>query len=111
MKRKDLLLATLALLALWQVAAMLVKNHADQGHINTFFIVPMSFLCGTFFPLSRLPGWAESVAFCLPLTHSSLSIRAATLGQELPWLSVAAMLGFALAFFGAAVWSVRRAAA
>jgi len=93
------------------VAAMLVRSHADQGHINTFFIVPMSFLCGTFFPLSRLPGWAETVAYCLPLTHSSLTIRAATLGQTLPWLHVLAMLAFAALFFSAAVWSVRRATA
>ncbi|MDF1554287.1 MAG: ABC transporter permease [Deferrisomatales bacterium] len=91
------------------VAAMLVRSHADQGHINTFFIVPMSFLCGTFFPLSRLPDWAEAVAYCLPLTHSSLTIRAASLGQALPWLHVAAMLAFAVVFFSAAVWSVRRA--
>jgi ABC-type multidrug transport system permease subunit len=91
------------------VAAMVVRSHADQGHINTFFIVPMSFLCGTFFPLSRLPGWAESLAYCLPLTHSSLAIRAAALGRPLPWLSVAALAAFAVGFFSLAVWTVRRA--
>ncbi len=90
-------------------AAMLVRSHADQGHINTFFIVPMSFLCGTFFPLSRLPGWAETVAYALPLTHASLAIRAASLGRAVPLANVAAMAGFAAAFFGLAVWSVRRA--
>ncbi|GAB4255943.1 MAG: ABC transporter permease [Deferrisomatales bacterium] len=91
------------------VAAMVVRSHADQGHINTFFIVPMAFLCGTFFPLSRLPGWAEALAYCLPLTHSSLAIRAASLGRPLPWPHVAAMAAFGVAFFALAVWSVRRA--
>ena len=91
------------------VAAMVVRNHADQGHINTFFVVPMSFLCGTFFPLSRLPHWAGLMAQALPLTHSSLAIRAATLGRPLPWVHVAVMGVFAIAFFGLAVWTVRRA--
>jgi ABC-type multidrug transport system permease subunit len=91
------------------LAAMLVRSHADQGHVNTFFIVPMSFLCGTFFPLERLPAWAEAVARCLPLTHSNLAIRAALYGQPIPWESVAAMIGFAAVFFAAAIWAVRRA--
>ena len=91
------------------VAAMLVRSHADQGHINTFFIVPMSFLCGTFFPLSRLPEWARGVAYLLPLTHSSAAIRAVSLGSPVPWGSVAALAGFAALFFGLAVWVMRRA--
>lgn len=91
------------------VAAMVVRSHADQGHINTFFIVPMSFLCGTLFPLSRLPAWAAVAAQALPLTHSSLAIRAATLGRPLPLVHLAALTGFALVFFSLAVWSVRRA--
>ncbi|MBE0618517.1 MAG: ABC transporter permease, partial [Proteobacteria bacterium] len=93
------------------VAAMVVRSHADQGHINTFFIVPMSFLCGTFFPLDRLPGWAEAAAWCLPLTHSSLAIRAVALGRPVPLANVAVLAAFAAAFFSLAVWSVRRASA
>jgi ABC-type multidrug transport system permease subunit len=91
------------------VAAMLVRSHADQGHINTFFIVPMSFLCGTFFPLDRLPGWAEAVAKCLPLTHSNFAIRAALFGGPTPWGSVATLAIFGIVFFVSAVWCVRRA--
>jgi len=89
-------------------AAMVVRSHADQGHINTFFIVPMSFLCGTFFPLDRLPGWAQTIAYGLPLTHSSLVIRAASLGTPVPGINVVALAGFAAVFFGSAVWAVRR---
>lgn len=90
-------------------AAMIVRSHADQGNINTFFIVPMSFLCGTFFPLSRLPAGLQVVVGLLPLTHSSLAVRAAALGKPLPWGNVAALAGFAAAFFALAVWSVGRA--
>ncbi|TLN23055.1 ABC transporter [bacterium] len=92
------------------VAAMVVKTHADQGQINTFFIVPMSFLCGTFFPLERLPDWAGAVAKTLPLTHSNLAIRAVIFGQPLPVGSVLALLAFGIVFFALAVHLVRRAA-
>ncbi len=91
------------------VAAMVVRTHADQGHINTFFIVPMSFLCGTFFPLDRLPAWAEAAAMCLPLTHSNLAIRAAIHNQPVPLTSVLALAGFGVVFFGLAVRCVRQA--
>jgi ABC-type multidrug transport system permease subunit len=90
-------------------AAMVVRSHADQGHINTFFIVPMSFLCGTFFPLERLPAGVQWIVRALPLTHASLAIRASALGRPMPWASVAALSGFAAAFFGLAVWTVRKA--
>ncbi len=91
------------------VAAMAVKSHADQGHINTFFIVPMSFLCGTFFPIERLPGWAEGIALALPLTHSNLTIRAVLFGGEMPWGSVAALAAFGVVFFAVAVHLVKKA--
>lgn len=91
------------------VAAMTVRSHADQGYINTFFIVPMSFLCGTFFPLDRLPGWAEAAVQVLPLTHSSAAIRAAALGRPIPWSSVAALTVLAGVFFVLAIRGVRRA--
>ncbi|MBI5017648.1 MAG: ABC transporter permease [Deltaproteobacteria bacterium] len=91
------------------VAAMVVRSHADQGQINTFFIVPMSFLCGTFFSLDRLPTWLKGAVWALPLSHSSVAIRAAALGRPLPWASIAALAGFAAVFFGLAVWTVRRA--
>jgi len=93
------------------VAAMVVRSHADQGHINTFFIVPMSFLCGTFFPLDRLPGWAEAVARLLPLTHSNLAIRASIVGQPVPMDSVWVMVGYAFLFYILAIRCVRRASA
>jgi ABC-type multidrug transport system permease subunit len=103
------LLHTFAFASAAVLAAMVVRSHADQGHINTFFIVPMSFLCGTFFPLSRLPAWAEAAAQALPLTHSTLAIRAASLGRPLPLAHVAALAGFGIVFFSLAVLSVRRA--
>ena len=36
-------------------AAMLAHSHEDMANFNSFFIIPMSFLAGTFFSPDRLP--------------------------------------------------------
>ncbi|MEE4358714.1 MAG: ABC transporter permease [Desulfococcaceae bacterium] len=61
--------------------AMLVKSHADQAMVSNFIITPMAFLGGTFFPVERLPEWAQGILFLLPLTHAAKSVRAAAFGQ------------------------------
>jgi len=40
---------------------------------------PMFLFSGTFFPLQNLPGWAQSLAYCLPLTHLVVLLRACSL--------------------------------
>ncbi|NPV52713.1 MAG: ABC transporter permease [Firmicutes bacterium] len=91
------------------ITAMVVKSHADQASFNTFFITPMSFLAGTFFPLARLPEWAQYLARALPLTHASNCIRAAALGQRFPVDSFAVMIIYSAFFFLMAVVTVRHA--
>lgn len=93
--------------AVW--AAMVVRSHADQSNLTGFIITPMSFLCGTFFSLDKLPGWAAAVINTLPLTHASHFIRASALGHALPWLSFGVMFLYTGFFFGMAVWHVRKA--
>ncbi len=91
------------------ITSMVVKSHADQASFNSFFIVPMSFLCGTFFSLSRLPDWAYMVAQVLPLTHASLCIRAAALERSFPIGSLMLMMAYSAIFFIGAVVCVKRA--
>ena len=93
--------------AVW--AAMVVRSHADQANLTGFIITPMSFLCGTFFSLDKLPAWAAAVIQVLPLTHASHFIRAAALGQPAPWLSLAVMAVYGVFFYAMAVWHVRKA--
>ncbi len=65
--------------------AMLVKSHADQSLLTNFVITPMAFLGGTFFPVDRLPMWAQKILFLLPLTHASKAIRAVALSEIPDW--------------------------
>lgn len=83
--------------------AMLVKSHSDQALLTNFFITPMAFLGGTFFPVDRMPEWVQQVLQFLPLTHASRAIRAAAFGQAADMFSysILACLGvvlFVLAF-------------
>lgn len=43
-------------------------------------ITPMFLFSGTFFPLNNLPGWAQSFAQLLPLTHLVALVRGCALG-------------------------------
>ena len=61
--------------------AMLVKSHSDQALLTNFFITPMAFLGGTFFPVDRMPEWAQHILYFLPLTHASKAIRSAAFGE------------------------------
>ena len=70
--------------------AMLVKSHSDQALLTNFFITPMAFLGGTFFPVDKMPEWVQYILHFLPLTHASKVIRAAAFGvRRLFLLSVA----------------------
>lgn len=91
------------------LAALLAKSHQDMATFSSLVLLPMTFLGGTFFPLSQLPPALKVVLYILPLTHSSQCLRAVTLGQDFPWLSLLAIAGFGLVFFLGCIIALRRA--
>ena len=86
---------------LGMMAALLAKSHQSMNVFNSLVVLPMTFLCGTFFSVSSLPVVFQAILYCLPLTHSSLCLRAAALPEYLsfPWLSLVLMFVFAALFF------------
>ena len=56
-------------------AAMYVKTFEELSQVNTYFLMPMSFLCGTFFSTSQLPNTIRFFIEILPLTHTSEMLR------------------------------------
>jgi len=89
--------------------AMLVKSHADQAMINSFVIIPMAFLGGTFFPVERLPIWAQKLLALLPLTHAARSIRASAFGHAPSPAGYGILLGLGVIFFFTAFRCVNKA--
>ena len=83
------------------MAAMLTNSHSGMATLNSLIILPMTFLCGTFFSVSSLNPVFQAVLYCMPLTHSSSIIRAAALPDYLsyPWVSLVVLLAFGIAIF------------
>ncbi len=82
-----------------------VKSLESVGLFNNFLIVPMSFLGGTFFDPSTLPIVLKGIVYLLPLTYTTVGLRAAAYQPlaEFPWYSfpVLAVFAIALAYLGA----------
>ena len=79
-------------------AAMITRTHEDMANFNSFFILPMSFLAGTFFTPDRMPEPFRSFILIYPLTHASLLLRALAAGMPPP-ISSALLLGAYTAVF------------
>ena len=62
-------------------AALKVQTYEELAQVNTYLLMPMSFLCGTFFSTAELPPPVRVVIEVLPLTHTSQLLRA---GFNLP---------------------------
>jgi len=84
--------------ALGVLIALWAKSHSDINTFSSLVVLPMTFLSGTFFSLNQLPEALKVVLYILPLTHSSLCLRAAALGESFPWPSFLALSGFGVAF-------------
>ena len=89
--------------------AMLVKSHADQALLTNFFITPMAFLGGTFFPVEQMPPWAQQALHFLPLTHAARAIRTASFGAEPKLFSYLLLGGIGAVLFVLAFYCVNRA--
>ncbi|HOU70006.1 MAG TPA: ABC transporter permease [Methanothrix sp.] len=79
-------------------AALLAGTHEDMATFSSLILLPMTFLGGTFFSLSQVPIALKTALYLLPLTHCSICLRAAALGDSFPWASLLAMAGFLLLF-------------
>jgi ABC-type multidrug transport system permease subunit len=77
---------------------MITKTHEDTSTYANFFILPMVFFSGTFFPIDRMPPVLQAVVLCLPLTHTNILIRKTVLDGE-GIMAVLVMLGYAVLFF------------
>ena len=82
-------------------AAMKISTYEEMSQVNTYILLPMSFLCGTFFATQALPTAIRVVIEILPLTHTSMLLRsmgsgAGADGVSLLVLAVYALVGFVL---------------
>lgn len=57
------------------IVGIVINSHADMAKVSNFVITPMSFLCGTFFPLDRFPAVIRPIVNLLPLSITVRGLR------------------------------------
>lgn len=72
--------------------SFLAKSYTDAPRFTTYIIMPMSFLCNTFFSTDRLPEGFRQFVSLLPLSQASSMIRAIAGGER------AGVFGFIVLF-------------
>jgi ABC-type multidrug transport system permease subunit len=80
-------------------AAIVAKSHEDMSNFNSFVIIPMSFLAGTFFSPDKLPEPFRSMILVYPLTHANILLRAFAGGNIPDVLSAIILVAYAAFFF------------
>jgi ABC-2 type transport system permease protein len=93
-----LLLTCFLFASLGVITGMLAKSHEDTATYSNFFIMPMAFFSGTFFPVDEMPAIIKTIIYILPLTHANIVIRKEALDAT-GILSLLILIGYALAFF------------
>lgn len=78
---------------------MTVQTFEDMARFNTYILLPMSFLCGTFFSTDKLPLLLHYFIEALPLTHTSTLLRAITHNQEISILSIGILCLYMIVLF------------
>lgn len=94
---------------LGMAAALIAKSHASMATFNSLIILPMTFLCGTFFSVADLNPVFQGILYCFPLTYSSEIIRATALPDflDFPWLCLVGLLAWGIAFYALNYWLLK----
>ena len=79
--------------------SFLAKSYADAPRYTSYIIMPMSFLCNTFFSTDQMPAGFRQIISLLPLSQASAMIRAIANGEAPGWFGFLVLAAW-LAVFG-----------
>ena len=88
------------------VVGMKSRSHEDNATFSNFFILPMAFFCGTFFPLEKIPTVLQKLIWILPLTHTNVLLRHPDYSLQ-SLISLGILLFYGAACFLGGVWIIR----
>jgi lipooligosaccharide transport system permease protein len=97
-------LAFAASAAAWAVT---LQTITPMNYVIRFGSIPLMLFSGTFFPLSRLPGWLRPVAYATPLWHGAALCRSLSLGTVTAG-SAAIHVGYLIALTAVGLWAGAR---
>jgi len=86
------------------VVSFLAKNHADVPRFSNYIIMPMAYLCNTFFSTEQIPRGLREVLGILPLSQTSGMVRAIASGEPWSAAGIVILLAYLAVLSGAAAW-------
>ncbi len=96
-----LVAGTLSFMSLGLLAGAIAKTTEGAVNMANFFVLPMAFLSGSFFPLEAAPDWLQTFSQLLPLRHlndAMLDVMVRGQGPASALVPIAILLGFAAVF-------------
>jgi ABC-2 type transport system permease protein len=94
-----LVVGTLCFMAIGLLAGAVAKTAEGAVNMANFFVLPMAFLSGSFFPLDAAPSWLRTVSNLLPLKHLNegmLDVMVRGEGPSAALVPVAILAAFAV---------------
>jgi ABC-2 type transport system permease protein len=94
-----LVVGTLCFMSVGLLAGAVARTTEGAVNMANFFVLPMAFLSGSFFPLEGAPSWLQTVSRLLPLRHLNDGMLDVMVRGEGPGAVLAPMgilAGFAL---------------
>ncbi len=85
------------------VLSFFAKTYSDAPRYNSYIILPMSFLCNTFFSTDALPAGVRQVIAILPLSQTSRMIRAIAFGTQITRSGIIILLAYLVIFSAVSV--------
>ena len=82
------------------VLSFFAKSYSDAPRYNSYIIVPMSFLCNTFFSVDALPAGFRQLIGILPLSQTSGMMRSIAFNSTFPPFGIPILIAY-LALFSA----------
>lgn len=102
-----LLLTALCFAALGVAVGLSIRGQEQFSVIINFFITPMTFFCGSFFPIANLPALVREIVSFLPLAQTNMLLQATGWDAD-TWGALALLAGITVLCFFWAVWRMRR---
>ena len=82
------------------VVSFYARNHTDVPRFSNYIIMPMAYLCNTFFSTEQMPHGLREVIGALPLSQTSAMLRSIAAGEGCGYIGIL-ILGIYLLVFGA----------
>lgn len=93
--------------AIGVVVSFIAKNHTDVPRFSNYIIMPMSYLCNTFFATDSMPRGLREILSALPLSQTSGVVRGIAVGEPAGVMTAVLILTAYLAVFTAiAFWFI-----